>query len=220
VCLLFQPHSTCISLTGDVVLRDLQLKREALDKFDLPVDVLEGYLGELTLSIPWSNLKNKPVKVYINNVYLLAVPRNESSVCILMMDGFLVFWSNLCSLKMTDEQRNRRSQQLKKDKLVNAELLSDPTKHVPTSSADPQEEAKNDTFINQLTTKIVDNLQFSMKNIHIRYEDQGTDQSQPFAAGITLGELSAISTNSEWIPTFISEATNTIHKVWWVTIYS
>jgi vacuolar protein sorting-associated protein 13A/C len=65
---------------GDVVLRDLQLRREALDKFDLPVDVLEGHLGELTLSIPWSNLKNKPVKVYINNVYLLAVPRNESTV--------------------------------------------------------------------------------------------------------------------------------------------
>lgn len=114
---------------------------------------------------------------------------------------------------MTDEERNHRNQQLKKDKLANAELLSDPTKPAPSSSTDPQEEAKNDTFINQLTTKIIDNLQFSMKNIHIRYEDQGSDQSQPFAAGITLGELSAISTNSQWVPTFISEATNTIHKV-------
>ncbi|KAI9287283.1 vacuolar protein sorting-associated protein vps13 [Umbelopsis sp. AD052] len=179
--------------SGDVVLRDLQLKREALDKFDLPVDVLEGHLGELTLSIPWSNLKNKPVKVYINNVYLLAVPRNESS--------------------MTEEERNRRRQQLKKDKLANAELLSEPTKSAPSSTVDSQEEAKNDTFINQLTTKIIDNLQFSMKNIHIRYEDEGADQLQPFAAGITLGELSAISTNGQWVPTFISEATNTIHKL-------
>jgi vacuolar protein sorting-associated protein 13A/C len=39
-----------------------------------------GYLGELTLNIPWSNLKNKPVKVFINNVYLLAVPKAESEV--------------------------------------------------------------------------------------------------------------------------------------------
>ncbi|KAH8555467.1 hypothetical protein BGW37DRAFT_419803 [Umbelopsis sp. PMI_123] len=153
----------------------------------------EGHLGELTLSIPWSNLKNKPVKVYINNVYLLAVPRNEST--------------------MTDEERNRRQQQLKMDKLANAELLSDPTKNAPPSTVDPQEEAKNDTFINQLTTKIIDNLQFSMKNIHIRYEDQSADQLQPFAAGVTLGELSAISTNTQWVPTFISEATNTIHKL-------
>ncbi|KAJ2960621.1 hypothetical protein NQZ79_g4034 [Umbelopsis isabellina] len=114
---------------------------------------------------------------------------------------------------MTEEERNKRNQQLKKDKLTNAELLSDPTKHAPPSTVDPEEEAKNESFINQLTTKIVDNLQFSMKNIHIRYEDKGSDQYQPFAAGVTLGELSAISTNSEWVPTFISEATNTIHKL-------
>jgi vacuolar protein sorting-associated protein 13A/C len=78
-----------------VVLRDLQLKREALDKFDLPVDVLEGHLGELTLSIPWSNLRNKPVKVYINNVYLLAVPRNELNVSTLgsIANGWLKIYA-------------------------------------------------------------------------------------------------------------------------------
>lgn len=31
-------------LVGEVVLRNLQLKKEALDKFNLPVDVLEGEL--------------------------------------------------------------------------------------------------------------------------------------------------------------------------------
>jgi vacuolar protein sorting-associated protein 13A/C len=75
---------------------------------------------------------------------------------------------------MTEEERNKRNQQLKKDKLANAELLADPTKHAPPSTVDPQEEAKNESFINQLTTKIVDNLQFSMKNIHIRYEDKSS----------------------------------------------
>lgn len=39
--------------SGDVKLRNLRLKKEALDKFRLPVDVKEGYLGDLTLSIPW-----------------------------------------------------------------------------------------------------------------------------------------------------------------------
>lgn len=42
-----------------------------------------GHLGELTLSIPWSNLKTKPVQVYIKDVYVLAVPRNESTVSII-----------------------------------------------------------------------------------------------------------------------------------------
>lgn len=40
--------------SGDLKLRNLRLKKEALDKFRLPVDVIEGYLGELTLNIPWS----------------------------------------------------------------------------------------------------------------------------------------------------------------------
>lgn len=39
--------------SGDIKLRNLRLKKEALDKFRLPVDVVEGYLGDLTLSIPW-----------------------------------------------------------------------------------------------------------------------------------------------------------------------
>jgi hypothetical protein len=42
--------------SGDVRLKNLKLKKEALDKFRLPVDVKEGYLGDLTLSIPWNNV--------------------------------------------------------------------------------------------------------------------------------------------------------------------
>lgn len=85
-------------LLGEVTLRDLKLRREALDKFNLPVDVLEGihtsidfpysilttksigYLGELTLTIPWNNLRGKPVLVNVKDAYVLAVPRNESTV--------------------------------------------------------------------------------------------------------------------------------------------
>ncbi len=49
-----------------------------LDKFRLPIDVKEGYHGDLTLSIPWSNLKGKPVRILVENVYLLAAPKNSS----------------------------------------------------------------------------------------------------------------------------------------------
>jgi vacuolar protein sorting-associated protein 13A/C len=52
-----------------------------------------------------------------------------------------------------------------------------------------------------------------MKNIHIRYEDKISDPGHPFAAGITLKELSALSTDDTWKPMFISEPTNTINKV-------
>ena len=42
--------------------------------------VVIGYLGELTLNIPWANLRNKPVRAIVKDVYLLAVPKAESEV--------------------------------------------------------------------------------------------------------------------------------------------
>jgi vacuolar protein sorting-associated protein 13A/C len=39
--------------SGDIKLRNLRLKKDALDKLNLPIDVMEGYLGELTIKIAW-----------------------------------------------------------------------------------------------------------------------------------------------------------------------
>ncbi|KAI7863890.1 hypothetical protein BDF14DRAFT_1998124 [Spinellus fusiger] len=175
---------------GEVNLKNLKLRKEALDKLDLPVDVLEGYLGELTLSIPWANLKTKPVKVFVDHVYLLAVPKSEVSI--------------------SPAEEEERAQMLKQRRLATAELLEDSQTHGDQSK---KIQGENDGFIGQLTTKVIDNLQLSINNIHIRYEDSVSDQGHLFAAGMTLKELSAVSTNGEWTPTFISEMTNTIHKL-------
>ncbi|KAL0077823.1 hypothetical protein F4703DRAFT_1910666 [Phycomyces blakesleeanus] len=175
---------------GEVNLKNLKLRREALDKLDLPIDVLEGYFGELTLSIPWANLKTKPVKVFVDHVYLLAVPKSEVSV--------------------SAEEEDQRAQLLKQRRLATAELMED--SQVQEDQTKKGEE-QNDGFMGQLTTKIIDNLQLSIKNIHIRYEDNLSDPGHPFACGITLKELSAVSTDGEFKPTFISEMTNTIHKL-------
>ncbi|RUP43863.1 vacuolar protein sorting-associated protein vps13, partial [Jimgerdemannia flammicorona] len=171
--------------SGEVVLRNLQLKKEALDKFNLPIDVLEGYLGELTLSIPWSNLKGQPVKVFVDNVYLLAVPRSDAAV--------------------SPEEADARAQQVKQEKLANAEMLAS---QQPKSGEAPE----NDSFVNQLVTKIVDNLQISINHIHVRYEDCTADPEHPFAAGFTLSELSATSTDAGWNQQFLTEENSAIHK--------
>ncbi|KAI8968041.1 hypothetical protein BDF20DRAFT_917267 [Mycotypha africana] len=177
---------------GEVNLRNLKLRKEALDKLKLPIDVSEGHLGEITLVIPWSNLRNEPVKVIIDHVYLLAEPKNEATISL--------------------EEEEARAQYLKMRRLSTAEMLE----FSKTKSSAEQEELNNkdgNGFVAQLTTKIVDNLQFTMKNVHLRYEDKISDPSAPFAAGITLKELSALSTDESWTPKFINESVNIIHKV-------
>ena len=101
-------------------MRNLTLKRGALDNFRLPVDVLEGkiimcpnsrrfipplpgHLGTFTLSLHWMNLGNQPVEILIEDVYLLVVPSSESTY--------------------DAEEEERRVQAAKFERLQNAELL-------------------------------------------------------------------------------------------------
>jgi vacuolar protein sorting-associated protein 13A/C len=70
----------------------------------LIIDIDAGFLGDLTLSIPWNDLKNKPVRVFINNVYLLAAPKTET--------------------EYDPELEAERAHKLKMDKIEAAKLLS------------------------------------------------------------------------------------------------
>ncbi|KAJ7487596.1 vacuolar protein sorting-associated protein 13 [Mycena galericulata] len=75
----------------------------ALDKFRLPVDVIEGHLGKFTLSLHWMNLGNQPVEVMIEDVFLLVVPSPQSND--------------------DPEEEEKRAQAAKAERLENAELL-------------------------------------------------------------------------------------------------
>jgi vacuolar protein sorting-associated protein 13A/C len=102
-----------------LTLRKLRLKKGALDKFRLPVDVLEGklpylyrercrellsgHLGTFTLSLHWLNLGNQPVEILIEDVYLLVVPSPQTNIDL--------------------EEEENRAQAAKAERLENAELL-------------------------------------------------------------------------------------------------
>lgn len=79
-------------------MKNLKLKKDAVDKLNLPIDIVEGnntwmkkrncnillflgHLGSLELRIPWANLKTQPVRVLIGDLYVLAGPLTESEVC-------------------------------------------------------------------------------------------------------------------------------------------
>eukprot|EP00842_Homolaphlyctis_polyrhiza_P006737 jgi/Hompol1/7064/HPOL_002423-RA len=171
--------------SGDVVLHDLRLKKDALSKLNLPIDVLDGVLGDLTLSIPWSDLKSKPLKVSINNLHILAAPK---------------------ALQDYDPvEEDERLQSIKKQKLAAAEQIA-----VRSKSGSSEEE---NSFLAQLTTKLIDNLQISISNIHIRYEDPSISTKIPFSVGFTLAELSAVSTDENWNPDAVQTDQAYIYKL-------
>ncbi|KAK4120703.1 vacuolar protein sorting-associated protein 13 [Parathielavia appendiculata] len=186
----FDPTQLKVGIwSGDVKLRNLELRREALDQLKLPINVVEGHLGELTLVIPWSNLRGAPVKVFIEDVFLLASPKEEA--------------------EYNEEEEARRKQRIKMEKLDSAELLKERSQE----GLSPEEQKRTQSFTESLVTKIVDNLQVTVKNIHVRYEDAISAPGHPFALGITLEEFSAVSTDGEWTPAFIQSSTKTTHKL-------
>ena len=186
----FDPKQLTVGIwNGDVKLQNLELRKEALDQLHLPVNVVEGHLGQLTMSIPFTNLRGKPVRINIEDVYVLAAPKEDANY--------------------NEKDEAERAHAVKMEKLENAELL----KQKNLEGASQEEQQKNQSFTQSLTTAIVDNLQVSIKRIHIRYEDAIATPGKPFALGFTLKELSAVSTDQNWRPTFIQAASATARKL-------
>ncbi|CED84268.1 Vacuolar protein sorting-associated protein [Phaffia rhodozyma] len=177
--------------SGEVALKGLKLKREALDKFRLPVDVIEGHLGTLRLSVPYSALGTKPVSIYIEDVYLLAVPSGQN--------------------KSTPEEDEKREQAAKQERLDAAEAFD--LKSQVSGAGGAEEQKKNESALAGMIQNIVNNVQITIKNIHVRYEDKLSTPEHPFAIGATLAEFKAISTDENWMETFIHNSDKALHKM-------
>ena len=69
------------------------------------------------------------------------------------------------------------------------------------------------TYIGAILSKVVDNVQIHVKGIHVRYEDGSSTPEHPFAAGLTIDEFKAVSTDEKWIEAFIQDSLKGVHKV-------
>ena len=61
-------------LGGDIKLKNTRVKPEALKKFGFPFVLKSGLIGNLNVSIPWRNIASQPLKVLIEDVYVLLEP--------------------------------------------------------------------------------------------------------------------------------------------------
>lgn len=63
---------------GQVKLQHLKLRKDIFQRMGLPIEVVDGIIGEITLSIPWSDLAKQPLKIDLKDVFILAAAtKNE-----------------------------------------------------------------------------------------------------------------------------------------------
>lgn len=168
-------------LSGKIELNNLLLKRTALDKLNLPISIVHGSLKKLKLKIPWTALESKPVRVIIDGLYLQAGPLDV---------GIL-----------TPEQLRNMAFDVKRARLKAAEDA------VMAASVTPegiQERTQKASYIQQLTAKIVDNIEITMTNVHIRYEDVMTIPGTVISAGVTIASISLSTTDDHWNEAFVA----------------
>lgn len=96
------------------------------------------------MRIPWKNLKSQPAVIRIEQVFILAGPKNR--------------------VNYNEEEYENRLYQTKKNRLKLAELLS-------SQKTENNETKEQDSYLSSYTSLIVNNLQIYIDTVHIRYED-------------------------------------------------
>jgi vacuolar protein sorting-associated protein 13D len=65
-------------LQGQVELENVPIKKTALRKFDVPLQVKSGIIGKLTLSIPITRMKSEPWILKMSDLLVLLGPSDGS----------------------------------------------------------------------------------------------------------------------------------------------
>eukprot|EP01135_Chromosphaera_perkinsii_P008709 Nk52_evm42s1444 gene=Nk52_evmTU42s1444 len=186
---------------GNVHLENLVLKKDALKALELPIEVLSGIIGKLTLKIPWSRIKSEPAEVFVEDLYILARPRDlrsaesreevlqysleKSEKLLTMLDEFLrsKLRQEVVDSYDTDEEEDDESEGDKWGEELGAGKgdsgVEDGGRRRGSGGKRKSRNAdvsgggasSQDTFTSKLLAKVVENLQLSVSNVHFRMED-------------------------------------------------
>lgn len=152
--------------SGRIVLENLRLKNSLFSLVDSPISLSYGYVGRLELRIPWGNLGVDPVVVIIDKIYMVIEPKYE--------------WNPGAA--------DRREQAMKQAKLAAAELFANKRLTATNSASQSYSDLAKNWLMTSFINKIIDNIQITIREVHVRYEDQLSCQSN-FCVGFTLESL-------------------------------
>lgn len=192
--------------SGQIVFNNLKLKTDKLlQTFNL--SILHGVIHRLEVIIPWTALLNSPVKILIDGVYLQFGPLDISK-------------------KSKQERRlrsiARKQEKLKlTDKILDYSSTSTDNSDESSKSKDGSPQQSKSSYLQALTAKIIDNLEITLKNVHIRYEDHSSIPNSIISAGITLSSFILAACDEKWKVTYVARgkpsesqnSSNKLHKI-------
>ncbi|XP_043780097.1 vacuolar protein sorting-associated protein 13D isoform X5 [Cervus elaphus] len=150
-------------LKGAVELENLPLKKDALKELELPFEVKAGLIGKVTLQIPFYRPHVDPWVISISSLHLIGAPEKIQD--------------------FNDEKEKRLERERKKALL---QALEEKWKN--------ERQQKGESYWYSVTasvvTRIVENIELKIQDVHLRFEDGVTNPSHPFAFGICIKNVS------------------------------
>ncbi|XP_065594227.1 intermembrane lipid transfer protein VPS13D isoform X2 [Cyrtonyx montezumae] len=150
-------------LKGAVELENLPLKKDALKELELPFEVKAGFIGKITLQIPFYRPHVDPWVISVSKLHLIGAPEKKEDF---------------------DEEREKLKEREHKKALLVA--LEEKWKK--------ERQQKGESYWYSVTasvvTRIVENIELKIQDVHLRFEDDVTNPLKPFAFGICIKNVS------------------------------
>ena len=138
--------------SGEIILENLQLNRNAIKKLNLPVEVMHGYVGSFRVSIPWARLTSESINVEIRDVVLVAKPGDPNT-----WDPEELRRKNLDAKRILLEKATEAAQAWQKKGAGGG-----------NGGSSALDDSKSEGYFARLATRIADNIFVYLKNVHIR----------------------------------------------------
>lgn len=169
--------------TGKVLLENLKLKKDVLQILGIPLEIKYGAIGRIYAKVPLASIvSTKTLQIEIEDVYAFVTPSHPST------------WSE----SITREN-------LLKQKQFSLEKFD-------TMQDSSAEEVTAPGFLERWVMGIVENIQLSVKNVYIRFEDDITSNLS-YSIGVILESLVAETCNSDWEPKNTVETASCYKKI-------
>ncbi|XP_064137368.1 intermembrane lipid transfer protein VPS13D isoform X4 [Loxodonta africana] len=150
-------------LKGAVELENLPLKKDALKELELPFEVKAGLIGKVTLQIPFYRPHVDPWVISISSLHLIGAPEKIQD--------------------FNDEKEKLLERERKK---VLLQALEEKWKN--------ERQQKGESYWYSVTasvvTRIVENIELKIQDVHLRFEDGVTNPPHPFAFGVCIKNVS------------------------------
>ncbi|XP_063799608.1 intermembrane lipid transfer protein VPS13D isoform X1 [Pseudophryne corroboree] len=157
-------------LKGAVELENLPLKKDALKELELPFEVKAGFIGKIRIQIPFYRPHLDPWVISVSKLHLVGSPDKQEDFDVLREK--LLEKAHKKALLKALEEKWKSEQQQKGESYwysVSASIL----------------------------TRIVDNIELKIQDVHLRFEDGITNPLQPFAFGVCIKNVSVQNASRE-----------------------